>query len=118
MSPYSIRWTNFFGDYDDYHEVNIIGPYPDRDARNRDLWRLERLPGNNGDATFETSDSDDSGADNRVTPDVIAKVATFREFVDAFFNLSRFNDDEIQDEVHPDQASIYTVLAEQTGGRR
>lgn len=80
--PFTIRMTNYAGDMDDLHEVNVIGPYDTAEQRDADLARLDKLPGNNGDAEFEPSRLNPEGADRRATPAQVAGVTNLSELFD------------------------------------
>ncbi|WP_328344604.1 hypothetical protein [Micromonospora sp. NBC_00421] len=96
---HSIEVTAFFGDEDTYRELHLIGPYPTPAARDRDLIRLERLPGNNGDALFTSSDRNPADADHSCTPEQVADIRHFNQVVGALYGYEV--DDNGQDVRHP-----------------
>lgn len=75
MTVHSIRVVNYCGDYDDLHDVNIIGPYPDTAARDRDIRRLAALPDIHGSLEFQPSQVAPSAAMHSCTPEATAGAA-------------------------------------------
>lgn len=75
MTVHSIRVINYCGDYDDLHDVNIIGPYPDTAARDRDIRRLAALPDVDGSLEFEPSQVPPSAALHSCPPEAAADAA-------------------------------------------
>jgi hypothetical protein len=91
---FCIEVTAFFGDVETYNELHLIGPYPTAADRNRDLDRLARLPGNNGDAVFTTSSTDPAKAVHHCTPDRVAGIRHFRQVVGALYGYEVGDDGE------------------------
>ncbi len=51
--PPSIRVVSYLGDFDDYYELNLLGPYETATSRDTDLQRIQALPGMHGKLEFE-----------------------------------------------------------------
>lgn len=68
----SIRVLNFCGDRDDLNDLNLIGPYPTAEARDRDIRRLDGLPDVYGSLTFEPSQQNPNAAEHACTPEKVA----------------------------------------------
>lgn len=111
---YSIEVTAFFGDASTYRRLHLIGPYPSAADRDRDLCRLSRLPGNNGDATFTVSGTDPADADHHCTPDKVAGVRHFNQVVGALYGYEV--DDNGNDVVPPPVMPGTVPLFDLAGG--
>lgn len=107
--PPAIRYVDFGGDYDDYFEINVIGPYPDRTARDRDLARLRNLPGEDGYAQFFPDRLGSIRADKVVDPARIAAATTMVGFFAGWTGCTEaewLGADPEGDDIHPDQAAL------------
>lgn len=79
---FTIRVHNYCGDLDDLHDLNIIGPYPDAETRDRDLERLAALPDMACHLEVEPSTVAPEAADRRVHPDQLADAANLTDVLD------------------------------------
>ncbi len=85
--PPSIRVVDYMGDFDDYFDVNLLGPYVSVQARDADLCRLDALPGMYGKVelvpcTLSLAEAGVSRFD--AEPDDVARATTFGEFMAGF----------------------------------
>lgn len=94
----AIRWINYMGDSEAMAAVNLIGPYADVAARNRDLRRLENLPLGateyNGGREFTTATMSEAAERYAVQPERVANVTTQRGFHAAFFGYREETDED------------------------
>lgn len=81
---HTIRVTNYWGDYDDLNDLLIIGPYGNREARDRDIARLAQLDDVPGSATFAPSTISPDAADSSAAPDRLTNAANLDDLVAAF----------------------------------
>jgi hypothetical protein len=114
----AIRLIDYMGDYDDYYENNLIGPYPDVQTRNADLARLRGLPlgrpeFNGGYEFLPATFIAPKVANRTVAPEQVAGATTISGFFAAFHG---YTEDEFFAEVgagedladvHPDQMPIF-----------
>lgn len=82
--PHSILVTAYWGDEDTYRKLHLIGPYESETTRDRDMYRLAGLPGNEGLAQFEPSRLDPHAADESATPERLASAVHFNQVMAAF----------------------------------
>lgn len=88
-SDAAIKLIDYMGDYDDYHQVNIVGPYGSAADRDADLTRLQQLPLGapeyNGGYQFLPATMDAAVGDAVVVvPEQVARAGTVEAFFDAF----------------------------------
>lgn len=118
MSGYTgaIRFVNYMGDYDDLHEKNLIGPFPDAATLRKELRRLSRLPLGgpelNGGYEFEGAKMDKPRwGVNVVAPEQVAKAETVKQFFAAYWGYDEETEDEEAEPdeppVHPDQGALF-----------
>lgn len=96
----AIRFLDYMGDYDDLNMVNLIGPYPTADARDRDLARLAALPLGrpefNGGCRFvpaTMAEAVPSLLDGEtVPPEQVAAATTLAGFYTAYYRLREEDD--------------------------
>ncbi len=91
MTELNIEVEAFWGDNDTRAELHLIGPFPNEFDREAALVKLNRLPGNHGDALFGYSGKPMAGADNMIDlsketgqPDRLDRIGCFHELLDAF----------------------------------
>jgi hypothetical protein len=84
VTELTIEVEAFWGDNDTHNEMWMVGPYVTVEERERDLLKLNSLPGNDGSALFFYCHKPMTAADNHVTPDRLSRVTTFEELLDAF----------------------------------
>jgi hypothetical protein len=85
--PPSVRVISYMGDYDDYFDVEMIGPYDSVEARDADLPRLSALPGAYGRAEFvpaSLSLTELGWTRFDAEPADVARASTFAEFMAGF----------------------------------
>lgn len=87
-NPPAIQLVDYMGDLDDYHELNLIGPYASATERDTDLARLKGLPLGepqyNGGYQFLAATMAGCSAAHVVEPEQVARVGTISEFYAAF----------------------------------
>jgi hypothetical protein len=81
--PYSILVTAYW-DADSYRKLHLIGPYGSAAPRDREMYRLAVLPGNEGHAQFERSRLDPRAAHESATADRLAGAVHFNQVMAAF----------------------------------
>jgi hypothetical protein len=85
--PPSIRVISYLGDYDDYFDVNLIGPYGSASERDAEVRRLGGLPGVYGKVEFvacSLSLTQLGFSCYDAEPGDVARAGTFREFMAGF----------------------------------
>ncbi len=103
--PAAIRLVDFRGDFDDYFEIKVVGPYPDDAARNADLARLRALPGDHGCVQFLPDRIGNSLSARVFAPGRFAKATRMVEFLAAWSGCT-VAEYLGEDEQHPGQATI------------
>lgn len=116
--PPAIRFVDFRGDFDDYFQINVIGPYETEAARNADLRRLWSLPDPRGSAKFYADRLGSVRPDWRVDP---ARIATLKQHTVNGFLAAWSGDDDYLNagdsavpdpyEPHPDQLGLFETPA-------
>ncbi len=116
MTAPAIRFHNFMGDSEDMNACNLVGPYPDVDARNADLRRLRSLPLGgpefSGGQQYEAATMGDARGEpgwglRIVDPARVAGVVSQRGFHAAFGGYDDVDAPTDPHEPHPDQAALF-----------
>ncbi len=82
---HTIRVTSYLGDLDDEREILIIGPYPDADAVNAAIDRLDRLPDVRGNLDLEPSKIPPDAAEFSTSAESVAAATRMEDIADALF---------------------------------
>lgn len=88
IMAHTIRMTDYAGDLDSLHAVNLAGPYPSSDERDAEMCRLGEIiaadPENRGLYQFEASELSIEGADTSASATQLAAAQNADDIVAAF----------------------------------